>query len=384
FCKDSVSSEKDAGYWDLSILGGREGPLRDRNGNFLRVTKYGANWGVPYTAKGEYLKRDTTNSPTSKFVLSDGIEKWNRYVYGNLEDSLAYCPAPGNKKGGMDVSSDRKEKLLLPPNFQLNDAWRRRLYEIATTTDKSYITAGVCGACLLHVYQMIAELQGTYPGDPFTEGGYFFNTAPNTSPLLSFRLRYPNLYRTIDDIPQLSGIPLNTTELDDGIAARLAYSTTQAMLPRFRWILSPLASTHSEIMNAIQGLVAASPGTIWVGLISYISRRGNTARHAITIIRGRSGVMVIPTNTRMDFTQFTELASETTNPDAIFLRLAQWRTTNITGLATVQLVSEDPNPLSVVMSQNNCTGEGSDRRGNRAFPRSSTFNQCSKGRCSIM
>ncbi|MCZ2204497.1 DUF1561 domain-containing protein, partial [Bartonella sp. A5(2022)] len=41
FCNDIVPREKDIAYWDISVLNGSEGPLIDRNGNFLRVTRYG-------------------------------------------------------------------------------------------------------------------------------------------------------------------------------------------------------------------------------------------------------------------------------------------------------------------------------------------------------
>ncbi|MCZ2329020.1 DUF1561 family protein [Bartonella sp. F02] len=383
-CKDTVSSTKDAGYWDLSYLNGREGALRDKNGNFLRVTKYGVNWGMPYTAKGEYLKSDTKNSPTSEFVLSYDIQKWNRYVDGNLGDSLRYCPAPGHKNKVANIQFRTKKKLLLPPNFPLSEAWLRRLHDIATTTDGIPESAGVCGVCLLQTYQMIGELQEYYPRNPLPRGGYFFDTAPSTNPFTSLRRRYPMLHTMIQDAPRTYGFPLTPGETYDRIAFRVASSTTQIVLPRFNWRASSLLMTQSEIRNAIQTLLNANPGTVWVGLVTYAHQRGGVARHAVPIIRGTSGLIVIPTNMNMEFTRFTELASETTNIDEILLRLTNGRRLNVVGLGTLQLIDEDEDSLSLVMSQNNCTGDGNDRRGNRQPPRSSLINQCLSGRCAIL
>ncbi|MCZ2329019.1 DUF1561 family protein [Bartonella sp. F02] len=383
-CKDTVSSAKDAGYWDLSYLNGREGALRDRNGNFLRVTKYGVNWGMPYTAKGGYLKSDTKNSPTSEFVLSYDIQKWNRYVDGNLGDSLRYCPAPGHKNKLAAIQPKVKRKLLLPPNFRLTNEWRRRLYEIATTTDGVPESAGICGVCLLQTYQMIAELQEYYPERPLSGGGYFFDTAPSTNPFTSFRQRYPLLYTMIQGSPRNYGVPLTPIEIYERIAVRIASSTTQTVLPRFNWRASSLSMTQVDIRNAIQTLLRAELGTVWVGLVTYAHQRGGTARHAVPIIRSNSGLIVIPANIQMTFERFTTLTSETADIDEILLRLTNGARLSVVALATLQLISEDEDSLSLVMSQNNCTGEGNDRRGNRQPPRSSLINQCLSGRCAIL
>ncbi|MFT4321406.1 DUF1561 family protein, partial [Bartonella bacilliformis] len=128
-CTDKVSSSKDASFWDISQLDETKGLILDSQGNPLRVTQYGTYWGVPYTAKPSYLKQDTNNSPTSNFLLSTDIEKWNRYVNGNLGDTLAYCPAPGNKKNVTQNSSAKtRVKRSLPPDFDLTPEWTKRLW----------------------------------------------------------------------------------------------------------------------------------------------------------------------------------------------------------------------------------------------------------------
>ncbi|MCZ2329035.1 DUF1561 family protein, partial [Bartonella sp. F02] len=282
------------------------------------------------------------------------------------------------------IQSKAKEKLFLPPDFQLTDAWRRRLYAIATTTDGRVVTAGVCGPCLLHTYQMLAELQEYYPGNPLTSGGYFFNTQYGTSPIDSFRQRYPFLYDIARGLPRLFDAPLTPRDYPDSIIFRMAAATTRALLPRFTWRESGLVTQHDDIIRTIVSLLTAPPGTAWVGIMSYVYPTGESVRHAVPILRGQSGIIVVPTNTDIDFAGFTELMREETHPDIILSYIIQRRNVTLTAFNTLQLISQDQEPLSVVMSQNNCTGEGNDRRGSRMFPRSSTVNQCSKGRCSIM
>ncbi|WP_143428342.1 DUF1561 family protein, partial [Helicobacter sp. 13S00477-4] len=186
-CSDDIPKNKDNKYWDTSFLIENKGAIRDYQGNILRITKYGTNWGVPYTAKPSYLQKDTSNTPDSLFLFSHDIEKWNRYVDGNLGETLHYCPAPGHKL----AQNNGRIKRSLPPDFKLNEEWRKRLYAIATSTDTSKETSGICGSCLLQSFQMIAELQEYYSSTPLQSGGYFFDTAPNTNPFISFRQRFP-------------------------------------------------------------------------------------------------------------------------------------------------------------------------------------------------
>ncbi|KEG21578.1 DUF1561 family protein [Bartonella bacilliformis] len=382
FCNDKVYSKKDIGFWNLSILTGREGPLMDHQGNFLRITQYGTSWGIPYTAKPGYLKQDTGNSPKSRFIFSEDIERWTRYVNGNLEDTLAYCPAPGKKETVSHVKT--RVKRSLPPTFKLNDEWRKRLHDIATTTTDTTLSVGICGTCLLHTYQMIAELQEYYSRSSLPNRGYFFDTAPHTDPMISLSQRFPSIHSVMRNAPQFYGVPLSPTETSDMIAIRIASSTTQSILPRFNWRLSNLATGQSEILNSIRALLAASPGTVWIGLITYNLPGGEIARHAVPILRSSSGLKVIPTNTSMSLFDFTDQVSETTDPNLVLLRLAQRSHLNIvSSFATLQLIGEETNPLSVTISQNNCTGEGDDRRGNGRLPISALVNQCVSGRCPL-
>ncbi|MCZ2329023.1 DUF1561 family protein, partial [Bartonella sp. F02] len=384
FCKDSVSSEKDAGYWNISFLNGREGPIKDRNDNYLRVTKYGSNWGVPYTVKREYLKSDTTNSPTSAFVLPYDIENWNHYIYGNLLDSLAYCPAPGYKKDIVSAQSDSKTKLFLPSDFELTEEWLRRLHAISISTSSATIAVGICGTCLLHSYQMLAELEEYYPENPPTSGGYFFDTQPDRDPMLSFNQRYPDLYMFLHELHQPYSAILRPGETEQEADLRLFLTMTQAVLPQFNWATSNIATTDQEVMDSLWRLLMSPPGTVWIASMYYILPGGREGGHAVPIIRSHDGIRIIQTNRRQSFEDFLAQSATVTDPMEMYRLLTPHPHLNMVHFATVQITGRRENTQNIVMSQNNCTGEGRGRRGNRRFPGSASVNQCLSGRCSIL
>ena len=139
----------------------------------------------PYTSKPKYI--DATNSHVSNFIFAKEINDWQRYINANIADNLEYCPAPGkanadtkkplkrNKRGLEDdfikeanikplmasnVPSSHKIVRSLPPGFKITEDWIRRFWEISTTTRSGTSPfIGVCGVCLLHSYQIVAELQ---------------------------------------------------------------------------------------------------------------------------------------------------------------------------------------------------------------------------------
>ncbi|MCZ2204503.1 DUF1561 family protein, partial [Bartonella sp. A05] len=294
-------------------------------------------------------------------------------------DTLTYCPAPGQKL----TDAKTRVKRTLPPNFELDDAWLRRLYQIAISTNMTPFGVGICGTCLLHAFQIVAELQTYYPGRPLTEGGYFFNTRLNDNPVRSFRVRYPELTGIVDAIHQRNMAPLYPGETDDQISARIAAATAQVMLPRFHWALSEVSYGENAILGAIRELLRANPGAVWIGLITRQYPDGKRVRHAVPILRSMRGLIVMPTNTSIDFSRFTEEASSTMEIERVLFYLSRQGRATVTSFATLQLTREIANPLSVVMSQRNCTGEGDERRGNGQFPRSFLVSQCLSGRCTI-
>ncbi|AGF74297.1 hypothetical protein BAnh1_04160 [Bartonella australis AUST/NH1] len=381
FCNDNISATKDSGYWDISFLVGREGPILDPKGNLLRITQYGSNWGVPYTAKPSYLKKDKDNSPTSEFVLDYDIERWNRYVAANAYDALSYCPAPGKKQN--IPASKQRVKRTLPPDFQLDETWQRRLYAIGTTTTGSRTVTGLCGACILHTMQMIAELAESYPGPPRTRG-YFFDPAPYRDPVRELERRFPFLYRALELANTLQGVSIVPGRSIVEANVRSVAAAVQVALPNYDWQLSPIAIGQDAILDSVRRLSAEPPGTIWVALLRLTPAGGRAARHAVPILRSRNGFIIIPTNfpaTTGGFTNFVRLLTEAAHPNVILWHLGLGSTVN--DFATLRLTGPADRPLSVTISQNNCTGEGEGRRGSGQLPRSSLVNQCASGRCPL-
>ncbi|AGF74161.1 hypothetical protein BAnh1_02780 [Bartonella australis AUST/NH1] len=386
-CNDNIlrKNVRDSGYWNVSFLVGREGPLLDYRGNFLRVTQYGSNWGVPYTAKPNYLKTDTQNAPKSEFVLSYDIERWNRYAMANVEDSLPYCPAPGKKQ---DVSGSKQRiKRNLPSDFQLTEEWLQRLYAIATsTTSSTQVAAGICGICFIQALQMVAELQESYPGLPRARG-YFFDPAPNVNPLFSLRQRYPLLNRALQLANVLYGVSLAPGERGFAGDMRAAAAVTQVALPNFDWELSVTATGQDDIRSSVQRLLTATPGTIWIGLSIFTLPDGRVGRHTFPILRSPRGLVIIPTNISMFFTSFASFSQslvEVRDVETILPRLVIQQGSTLNAFATLRLVGTESRPLSVMISQNNCTGEGGGRRGNKRYPSSDSVNQCTSGRCTLL
>ncbi|AGF74293.1 hypothetical protein BAnh1_04120 [Bartonella australis AUST/NH1] len=384
FCSDNISGIKDNGYWRIPLLVGREGPLLDYQGNFLRITQYGSNWGRPYTAKPSYLKQDTENSPKSEFVLSYDIERWNRYVMANVEDALPYCPAPGKKQN--IPASKQRVKRTLPSDFQLNEEWLQRLYDIAATTPGFISRAGACGVCFIQTFQMIAEIRDRFPDRP-RERGYFFDTALNTDPMVSLRRRYPRLFGALELADTLYGVSISPTEDITVTRVRSAAAAAQIALPNFEWERSSIATEPDDILAAIRGLLAAPVGTIWIGLSTHIMPDGSESGHAFPILRSSGGVIIIPTNIQAPsatLSAFSRLAAETNSIRGLLIRIAQSRQGFPASFATLRLTEVTAPPLSTVISQNDCTGEGDSRRGSRELPRSSFINQCTNGRCTLL
>ncbi|AGF74160.1 hypothetical protein BAnh1_02770 [Bartonella australis AUST/NH1] len=381
YCNDNISSTKDRGYWNVSFLVGREGLLLDRGGNILRVTQYGSNWGIPYTVKPDYIKKDTQNSPKSEFVLSYDIERWNRYATANMEDTLPYCPAPGKKQ---DVSrSKQRVKRTLPSDFQLSDEWIQRLHAIMLTRTGAIPNVGICGVCLLHAFQMMAELRDRFP-DPPRPRGYFFDITPNTDPIASLQRRYPSLHRALELALTLYGISTTPRERIEVTRVRGVAAIAQIILPAVDWTPSNITTDRASMLGAIRRLLMAPPGTMWLGLSTHIIPGGGENGHAFPILRSSRGLIMIQTNAPDDLPTFSRLLGEVSDPDAILSRIIELNGLPITTFAAVRMSEIAAQPLNVIISQNNCSGEGEGRRGSREPPRSSFVSQCISGRCTLL
>ncbi|WP_258210458.1 DUF1561 domain-containing protein [Leptospira interrogans] len=372
-CSDAAISKNNPAFWNVFFKTEEGGIITDYKGNLLRVTRYGSNWGVAYAAKPDFVKTDTKNSPTSLFVLDKSLLDWTRYTYSNLGKTDQYCPA--GKHGSI---IHRRVKRTLPPDFQLTEEWIQRLYAIARSTTRQTQHSGICGVCLLQTFQMLAELQEYHSQRPLSAGGYFFDTAPNADPFISFRQRYPLLDNTLSDAINIFGPSYNTTWL-----LTLAYAIT--MLPQYEWTLSNTFNTRPEILSYISSLINSPPGSIWLAILRWRRPDGTFIGHSVPILRTSQGLVVIPTNVSSSRTleNFRQSLIPSTDPNHIITNLERPNVT-LTRFTTIELGGLYQNTFDFLISNNNCTGEGEDRRGTGNYPSSTSVNQCSgDGRCAL-
>ncbi|CBG40464.1 DUF1561 family protein [Helicobacter mustelae] len=369
-CSDKVL-EKDNKYWEFFLLSGSDGAIKDKDGNFLRIAQYGPNWGVPYTSKKGRLEKDVKRSPKSLFLFSADIENWYRFVNANLSYSLSNCPP--NK---------HRSKRTLPPNFSLNDEWKRRLWQIASSSDGSDAHSGRCGICLLQSYQILAELQ-SHHNSPLESGGYFFDTAPNTNPFQSFRQRNFILSSRLQEIGDSLEVPLVSLEDLRSRTIRAYHSMALVMLPNYEWEFSSFANTRDTIMQSLRGLFNAPVGTLWIANLYLRDAQGGNAGHAQPILRTTEGLLFIPTNTPNVSLQTYRAALERSlarNAEEAFRVVSTEGEIQI--FLSMRLVREHQNPFNV-LSTYNCTGLGEDRMGSGGLIRSQSINTCDGKRCLI-
>lgn len=387
-CNDKISKYKESTYWEFFALVGSSGALRDRNGNFLRLMQYGANWGVPYTAKPSFLEKDSTNSPKSLFLFNEYIERWNRYVNGNLGDSLNFCPSPSNQvQDNIKSTQILKSKRVirsLPPSFQITEEWLQRFYQIARSNDGSVERIGICGVCLLHSFQILAELEEYHSRQPLSSGGYFFDTAEHRNPFISFRSRYNLLAERLSELI-VTNIPLETRQQYNERVMRNFEAMAETMLPHYTWRASAIAENPNDIATLINTMLQAPLGSLWIVNIYTGNRQGGAlSGHAMPVLRVEEGIYFIPTNlSTASFETYRQhiarnaLARNTSDA----FRILTPRGRILVALSNVQLTGAVANPLNISISNNNCTGEGDDRHGNGAMPSALSINQCFGGRC---
>ncbi|EMK05672.1 PF07598 family protein [Leptospira kirschneri str. MMD1493] len=371
-CSDAAIKKENPAFWNVYFVANAGGMITDYKGNILRVTKEGPNWGVAYTVKPGYLEKDTTNSPTSVFTVDVDLLKWIRYTTSNLGKTDQYCPA-----GKKESNTYKRVKRNLPSDFRLTGAWIQRLYDIARSATFQSASPGAipqrhgsCGVCMLHSFQMIAELMEYHSRGPLTRGGYFFDTAPNRDPFLSFSQRYPDLDRLLTNVP-----------VDYANRGRvLAFASTMIMLPQYEWESSSQFTTRSDIQSHVRSLINSPPGSIWLGLLRRQRANGSISGHAVPILRTYQGLVVIPTNSPVrSLSDYIQSLAPTTDPDEVIARMEEGRT--LTSFTTVRPVGTYDVPFSLTVSSRDCTGDGDDRRGSGRYPISSLINQCSGGRC---
>lgn len=296
-----------------------------------------------------------------------------------------------NANGNLGANSGanlNKPILQLPIDFNLS-AWVARLLQIiGTTNDEALATrTGICGTCMLHSYQIIAEFMH-YHNSPPLGGGYFFDAVPNTNPFTSFQNRNPLLYDTLSDIVDYYGRTnlIGHTETFTN-TVEVAFASSISMLPQYEWNLIASASTTREINALLSNIFnVAQPGAMYFTvLMRYVPETRDFRGHAVVTIRASTGFIVIPTNIRgislNSLRAYTQLATTPQELQERFTMRLTGSPLNLVGLAFIEVREPFNLPFASALSFQDCGGFGEDRRGNAALPRASTLNQCSSGRC---
>ena len=296
-----------------------------------------------------------------------------------------------NFNGNLGANSGanlNKPTLQLPIDFNLS-AWVARLLQIiGTTNDEALATrTGICGTCMLHSYQIIAEFMH-YHNSPPLGGGYFFDAVPNTNPFTSFQNRNPLLYDTMSDIVDYYGRTnlIGHTEIFTN-TVEVAFASSISMLPQYEWNLIASASTTREINALLSNIFnVAQPGAMYFTvLMRYVPETRDIRGHAVVTIRASTGFIVIPTNIRgislNSLRAYTQLATTPQELQDRFTMRLTGSPLNLVALAFIEVREPFNLPFASALSFQDCGGFGEDRRGNAALPRASTLNQCSSGRC---
>lgn len=303
---------------------------------------------------------------------------------------------PKTPKSTLAIAKKSTQKSKTTPLSRLNlttslnnvfdfslEAWLSRLAQIASSTDGSAFHQGVCGTCLLHSYEIVAEIL-FYGNTPPTQGGYFFDTAPNVNPFLSFRARHSLLYDTLDDIAEYYVLPADDVSQRFANSVRLSYASAISLLPQFDWRFVGYGVEPDDVGRLLEGVLASRVGTLYVvSMIHYQAGRG-LGQHGVVLVRTSGGVRVLATNiinaTSQEIANIARLNTdfyELTNAIANTMGAG----TQIAALGLVEVSGRYTLPFASALSFSDCSGEGEGMRGNARIPTASALNQCTSGRC---
>lgn len=346
-----------------------------------------------------YANADLLHANSLEFKLQNAINTINtKAISKDFEAFVKNADAVNlnanfnaNSNGNLGANSGanlNKPTLQLPIDFNLS-AWVARMLQIiGTTNDEALATrTGICGTCMLHSYQIIAEFMH-YHNSPPLGGGYFFDAVPNTNPFTSFQNRNPLLYDTLSDIVDYYGRTnlIGHTETFTN-TVEVAFASSISMLPQYEWNLIASASTTREINALLSNIFnVAQPGAMYFTvLMRYVPETRDFRGHAVVTIRASTGFIVIPTNIRgislNSLRAYTQLATTPQELQERFTMRLTGSPLNLVGLAFIEVREPFNLPFASALSFQDCGGFGEDRRGNAALPRASTLNQCSSGRC---
>lgn len=381
-CTDDVARVANRhNAWYLSEMIDNEAELKDYNGNSLRLDRYGTHWGVPYVASPGYLDIDTAHSPTSRFIFTRDVEDFIKFENANLSLSLPSCEEKSH-------TEHRIVKRDLPSNFVLNDAWARRLYDIASTVDlniRPAPRAGVCGTCMIHSFEMILELMGLHDESPLESGGFLFDTQFGTSPFTSLASRFPALNERLSRTRAMSAgfTRFETTDRFMNRAEQIVLAVSQIAMPNIS--LRPTRMVRSdEIYQLSQSVLNSPDGSLWLAVM-YRSRPDGTGTvgHVQPVLSTRDGVVIIPTNTQMGLDNFRQNLQPLQSSDDMIRAFTLGGARRLELLQFYRVSVSTLTPLSVTISTQNCSASGSGSGYGNKRPLSPTeLNQCeSKKRC---
>ena len=338
-----------------------------------------------------YANADLLHANSLEFKLQNAINTINTKAISKDFEAFVKNADAVNLNTNFNANSGanlNKPILQLPIDFNLS-AWVARMLQIiGTTNDEALATrTGICGTCMLHSYQIIAEFMH-YHNSPPLGGGYFFDAVPNTNPFTSFQNRNPLLYDTLSDIVDYYGRTnlIGHTETFTN-TVEVAFASSISMLPQYEWNLIGSASTTREINALLSNIFnVAQPGAMYFTvLMRYVPETRDFRGHAVVTIRASTGFIVIPTNIRgislNSLRAYTRLATTPQELQERFTMRLTGSPLNLVGLAFIEVREPFNLPFASALSFQDCGGFGEDRRGNAALPRASTLNQCSSGRC---
>lgn len=404
-CTDKAPPPNNRAFFKFIPISENNYVLEDKDGNVLRLTRYGIHWGVPYVASKTYIQTDTSNSPTSSFKTTPYMQMWLRFVDANIGKNLTYCPAPGYKANNetqnvqtrhllaptpqetlkVPLQMQNNQNPALPLDFNFTQEWATRLYNINTSSGEDDRAVGVCGTCLLQSFQMIAELLEN-PYTPRTQGGYFFDTAYDVSPYPSFRARNSILYDTLADIMRY--YRLNVSQISDAFVLAMDRTMASAisLLPQYDWNLWGRSTARSEMESLMDRLINSPVGSVFLlGLARYDERADTNTGHAMIAFRVSNGLIAVPANAPLlSMASFVARLAPLTDREQLEFMITRYGSRNLrlTGLGVIEVRRPAlPNAYEGLISFRDCSGDGEDRRGNGLLPLPELINQCISGFC---
>ncbi|AFI03577.1 DUF1561 family protein [Helicobacter cetorum] len=300
-CKDEMTAKEKENNKNQSfqlLLVDNKAIILDAYGNNLRVKTYGPYWGVPYFINPSYANQDDANTPIDYFYLDNAIGDLSRFTHKSLETCSKGAPQAPILDPKLAHRKSSRELLGLGNDFQLTDAWKRRLHAIATTCVRGVVSRiGMCGVCLLQSYQIVLELL-RYTDNPLQSGGALFDTAPNTDPFISFTSRFPGLALALE----IPGEFIRRVSDPAYMPTRAAHAHTgmsYTMLAGYQVSTTPMLDS-TQFPTRLNEMLHAEAGNVWIAFVYSIDSSGRTNQmvgHALPFVRTRDGLIAIRTNT---------------------------------------------------------------------------------------